>query len=270
LEQADGIDRNAGILQFAARLIESNFAEGIDAGRQNQNGFAAFDFRHAVGGIGQRVKEIGFGKIGKAERAQALVEHLLVIGEIGNDSGAEIVADEGDVIIRLHRVDECAGGLERVVPVGAAVPLETLAEFDDHGYSHGRLADGKFLDGLRNVVYEDAEDGARQVGNKIVFVIHHRDVDGDEIGLGRKSGGRGTGIPVLWPWRQFGWNLRKIFRGAGLGGRGSGGGGRGRGGRRVAHRWAAGPRDRFAANRTGTFLREQNGQQSQQDRERGE
>ena len=51
LQDSDGVNRHAGLLQTLARLVVSELAEGVDARRDEQNGFAAFDFLHAVCGV---------------------------------------------------------------------------------------------------------------------------------------------------------------------------------------------------------------------------
>ena len=58
LQQADGVDGHAGVLNRGAGLVVGQFAEGVDAGGDQQNRLAAFDILHALRGVDQGVVQV--------------------------------------------------------------------------------------------------------------------------------------------------------------------------------------------------------------------
>ncbi len=160
LHQADGVDGHAGVLQDLAGLVEGELAEGVDAGGDQHDGLAAFDVLHAIGGVGEGVEQVRFGEGRDAQPLHGFLRLALVGGEIGQDLRPHVVGHDGDVVLRLQRLEESVGGLQRLVPGLGPILLEQVAELDDHADGHRRFARGEVGDLLRDVVLEDAEVAA--------------------------------------------------------------------------------------------------------------
>ena len=96
------------------------------------------------------------------------------------------------------------------------VQLDTGAELDHHGDRHRRLTDGVLRDRLRDVVFEDAEVAARNLRNRVAFVVEHRDVDVDDAGVGLETDvGRAFSFALLLSFEGIFGRLPGLSAGAG-------------------------------------------------------
>ena len=86
--------------------------------------------------------------------------------------------------------------------------LVSIAELNDQTDSHGRFTGIEAGNLLRNIVFQDPEILPRNIRNEMAFVVQHRHVYVDDIGLHfetRRAFGK-VGFVLV----EFGWNLGKI------------------------------------------------------------
>ena len=188
MHEADGVNRHAAFLNGAARFIEGELAEGVDAGGDQENGFASFDGLHAVDGVGERIIKVRLGETGEAQALKGVVGFGAVGGEIRKDLGFEVIGDDGEVVFGLEHLREGVGGLNGLIPGLAVDLLELVGEFDHHADGHGGFADGVADDLLRDVIFENAEVLFAELGDGMALAIEHGNVHGDGGGVGGEGG----------------------------------------------------------------------------------
>jgi len=128
---------------------------------------AAVDASDAIEGVVEGIELVGLAEGGDDEGLEGLADDLVIIGEIGEDVGAHVVGDYGDVVVGLEAAEEAVGGLLHVVDEGVGVGGE-LEEQDGGDGGFGK-ADG--LDLLLNSVFDDEEVRGLEVGNEFVGLV---------------------------------------------------------------------------------------------------
>ncbi len=170
---------------------------------------------------------------------------VLVVGEVGEDVGAEVVGDDGDVVVGTQRTEEVVGGVLHVVDEVVAVG----GELEQHDGGDGGLGDADAGDGLGDAVFEDEEVVGFEAGDELVGLVEDDvdvevddgDVDAEGVGfvvgvldLGLGGGGGGGGgssasfffLRMMVPLSVWGPASRAGVAGVCLGGFGLLGGGR--------------------------------------------
>src|SRR5204863_4129062 len=103
------------------------------------------------------------------------------------------VGDDRDEVLGLQRARKSPYQLHRLEPGGSVELLELVAELDHHGDGERRLAHIDGLDALRNAVFEDPEIARGNPGDEVALVVHHRDVEGYDVDIGREGSLRSLG-----------------------------------------------------------------------------
>ena len=195
---------------FGENFVEGELGEGVTAGADEDDVFAAFDAAGAVEGFVEGVEDVGVGEAGDDERLERLGDEFLVVGEVGEDMGLEIVGDDGDVVIFAQGLEEGVGGVLHVADEVVAVG----SEFEQHDGGDGGLGDAEAGDGLGDAVLEDEEVSGLEAGDELMGLVEDDagvnvddgDVDTERIGgvvgvldFGSFGGG--------WGWRLVGVRL---------------------------------------------------------------
>ena len=150
----DGEDGDVGGgLDLGENLVEGELGEGVAAGADEDDVLAAFDAAGAVEGLVEGVEEVGVGESGDGEGHQGLGDDVLVVGEVGEDVGVEVIGHDGDVVVGAQGMEEAEGGVAHVVDEVAAVG----GELEQHDGGDGGLGDADGVDLLRDAVFEDEE-----------------------------------------------------------------------------------------------------------------
>ena len=146
---ADGEDGDVGRgFYFGENFVEGELGEGVAAGADEDDVFAALDAAGAVEGFVEGVEDVGVGEAGDDERLERLGDELFVVGEVGEDMGFEVVGDDGDVVIFAQGLEEGVGGVLHVADEVVAVG----SEFEQHDGGDGCLGDAEAGDGLGDAV----------------------------------------------------------------------------------------------------------------------
>ncbi len=83
-------------------------------------------------------------------------DELLVVGEVGEDVGVEVVGHDGDVVVGAQGVEEAGGGVAHVVDGDPGV----RGELEQHDGRDRRLHDAERIDLLLDAVFEHQEVGS--------------------------------------------------------------------------------------------------------------
>ncbi len=170
---ADGEDGDVGSgLDLGEDLVEGDLGEGVAAGADEDDVLAAFDAAGAVEGLVEGVEEVGVGEAGDDERTDGLADGVLVVGEVGEDVGTEVVGDNGDVVIGTERTEEAVGGVLHVADEVVAV----RGELKQHDGGDGGLGRADAGDGLWDTVLEDLEVLGLEAGDELAGLVED-DVD---------------------------------------------------------------------------------------------
>ncbi len=139
-------------------------------------------------------------------------------GEIAENLRLHVVGDHGDIVFRLQRLQEAIGSLQGLIPALGPILLVKIAEFDDHGDGHGRLAHAEAGDLLWNVVLQHPEVAAGNTRDEAALVVEHRGVHGyrHNVTAERQVGGRLLARLGLELRRNLG-EVLVFFRGWGIG-----------------------------------------------------
>ena len=187
---ADGEDGDvlAG-LDLGEDLVEGEFGEGVAAGADENDVLAALDAGDAVQGLVEGVEEVGVGEGGDDEGLEGLGDRVLVVREVAEDVGAEIVGHDGYVVIGTQRTEEVVGGglhvVDEVVAVGG--------ELEQHDGGDGCLGEADAGDGLWDTVFKDKEVVGLEAGDELVGLVE------DDVGVDVDDGdvdAEGVGIAV--------------------------------------------------------------------------
>src|SRR5262245_14864943 len=191
LARAEHVDRHPGILDDLSRLVEIDLAECVEAGSDEEDRRARVDFvkpgvvrlvvlvgvlavfqNHRVSLAAaqdelQGVEHVAFGesRVVADEQTDRLHEFALVVGEIDQRSGADVVSDDRDEIFRLYKpVDEFiswakdfdAPGFEKPARAGAE-DVNQLAVFQQQHHRHRGFGRGEVFDLLFYAVFINLE-----------------------------------------------------------------------------------------------------------------
>ena len=197
---ANGEDRDVGCgFDLGEDLIESELGERVAAGANEDDVLAAFDAAGAVESLVEGVKHIGIGEAGDDEGLKRLGDEILIVGEVVEDVGFEIVRDNSDVVVGAESLEEAVGRVAHVVDEIVAVG----SELQQHDGSDGRLGGTDAGEGLGNAVFEDEEVARFETGDELVGLVEddvdveidHGDVDAERVvgAAGVFDGGLGRG-----------------------------------------------------------------------------
>ncbi len=181
VDEGAGADREDGDVgcgfDLGEDFVEGEFREGVAAGADEDDVFSAFDAGGSVEGFVEGVEEVGVGEAGEGEGLEALAEDFLVVGEVVEDVGVEVVGDDGDVVVGAERAVEGGGGVLHVADDVVAVG----GEFEEHDGGDGSLGGPDGGDGLGDAVFEDLEVAGFEAGDELVgFVEDDVDVEVDD------------------------------------------------------------------------------------------
>ena len=170
---ADGEDGDVrGGLDLRQYLVEGNLGESVAACANEDDVLATFDAAGAIERLVEGVEHVGIGEARDHQGADGLADGILVVGEVGEDVGAEVVGDDGDVVIGTERTEEDVGGVLHVADEVVAVGGE-LEQLDG---SNGSLSHANAGDGLGDAVFEDEEVGSFEARDELVGLVEN-DVD---------------------------------------------------------------------------------------------
>src|SRR5262245_61610921 len=225
IARAEDVDRHPRIFDDLSRLVEIDLAESVEAGSDEQNRRARVDFvkpgvfrlvvlvgvlavfqNHRVTFAAaqdelQSVEHVAFGesRVVADEQTDRLHEFALVVGEIDQRCGADVVSDDGDEIFRLYKpVDEFisrakdfyAPGFEK--SAGAlAEKINQLAVFQQKHHCHRGFGRGEVFDLLFYAVFINLEMFLLQSLDDAagLFVVDDR-FDVDHVSADGDCGGR--------------------------------------------------------------------------------
>ena len=116
-----------------------------------------------------------------------LGDGLLVVGEVGEDVGAQVVGDDGDVVVGAQGAEEADGGVLHVVDEVVGVG----GELEQHDGGDGGLGHADAGDLLLDAVFEDEEVAGLEAGDELVGLVEDDvdvevddgDVDAEGVGL---------------------------------------------------------------------------------------
>ncbi len=181
VEHGSGADgKNGDVLcsfDLGVDLVEGELGEGVSARTDKDDVLAPFDAAGAIEGLVEGVEEIGVGEAGDHQRLKGLADEVLIVGEVGENVGAEVIGDDGDVVVFAQRPEEGEGGVAHIVDQVVAVG----GELKQHNGSNGRLGGADAGDGLGYTVFEDEEVVGLEARDKLVrFVEDDVGVDVDD------------------------------------------------------------------------------------------
>lgn len=185
---ADGEDGDVlGGFNFGQHLVEGELRECVAARSDEDDVLAAFDSAGAVEGLVEGVEHVGVGEARDDERGERLGDELFVVGEVGEDVGAQVVGDDGDVVIGTQRAEEAVGGVPHVVDEVVAIG----GELEQHDGGDGGLRGADAGDGLGDSVFKDEEVVGLEAGDELVSLVeddagvdvYDGDVDAEGEGL---------------------------------------------------------------------------------------
>ncbi len=178
-----------GGFHFGEDLVEGELGEGVAAGADEDDVLSAFDAAGAVEGLVEGIEDVGVGETGDDERRERLGDELFVVGEVGEDVGAKVVGDDGDVVIGTQCAEETVGGVAHVVDEVVAVG----GELEQHDGGDGGLGGADAGDGLGDAVFEDQEVVGLEAGDELVGLVE------DDVGVDVDDGdvdAEGEGLVV--------------------------------------------------------------------------
>ncbi len=154
------------------------------------------------------VEEVGIGEAGDDKRGERIADDLLVVGEVGQDVSAEIVGDNGDVVVRTQGVEEAEGRVLHVADEVVAVG----GELEQHDRRDRSLGHADICDLLGNSILEDEEVACLEAGHELVsFIENDIDVEVDDGNVDAKRVGFVIGILNLWLRRGYGRRRRCLL-----------------------------------------------------------
>jgi hypothetical protein len=197
---ANGEDGDVGSgFDLGEDLVEGELGEGVAASADENDVLSAFDAAGAVEGLVEGVEDVGFREAGDGEGLKRLGDEVLVVGEVVEDVGLEVVGDDGDVVVGAQRLEEAVGGVLHVVDEVVAVG----SELQQHDGGDGRLGGADAGEGLGDAVFENEEVARFEAGDELVGLVEddvdvevdHGDVDAERVvgAAGVFDGGLGRG-----------------------------------------------------------------------------
>ena len=122
---------------------------------------------------------------------ERLGDQILVVREVGQDVGSEIVSNDRDVVVLAERAEEVIGGCPHVVNEVVAVS----GELKQHDCGYGGLGQADTGNGLRDAVFKDEEVIGFQSGDELVgFVEDNIGVDVDDGDVDAEGVGVAVGV----------------------------------------------------------------------------
>ena len=202
----DGEDGDVGGgLDLGENLIEGDARESVAASADEDDVLASFDTGDAIEGFVEGVKGIGVRKARDLEGVEGLGDSFLVVGEVSEDVGAEIVGDDGDVVVGAEGAEEAGGGVlhvaDEVVGVGG--------KLKEHHGGDGSLGHADACNLLLDSVFENEEVSSFEARDELVGLVEDNvdvNIDDGDVDAERKglvvgvfdfwfcSGGRGRGF----------------------------------------------------------------------------
>jgi hypothetical protein len=205
---ADGKDGDVlGGFDLGENLVEGEFREGVATGGDEDDVLAAFNSAAAIEGLVEGVEEVGLGPGGDDEGLEGLGDGVLVVGEVGEDVGMEVVCHDRDEVIGTQRTEEIVGGVLHIVDEVVAVG----GELEQHDGGDGGLGDADAGDGLGDAVFEDQEIVGFEAGDELVGLVE------DDVGVDVDDGdvdAEGVGFVVgILDFRldRGGWGRGRLF-----------------------------------------------------------
>ena len=99
-------------LTFFMILSQRKLAEGVDAGRYQDDVLLAFHAVQAIERVVESVEDIGLGESRNAQLVQRAVDRLLVLREVHQNVRLHVVIRHRDPVVLLQRVRERVRGLQ--------------------------------------------------------------------------------------------------------------------------------------------------------------
>jgi len=173
----DGEDGDiGGFADLVEHLVEGELGEGVAAGGDDDDVLLAVNTADAVKAFVKSVEEVALAEAGDAELVNVLHELAFVLGEVGDDLGAQVEGHQSDVVLRTKLRDEAEGGVAHVIDV----VVIGSGELADHKRCDGSFHALEADDLLLLAVFVDAEVGRLEAGNELVGLFEENAyVDGD-------------------------------------------------------------------------------------------
>src|SRR2546426_176282 len=174
---ADAIDGYVGLTNLLNGLVQRVFAEGIQAGGKQQDGFLSLDALQPVQRVQQSVKNVRLTKPGKVQVRDCVFDFFLVLGEIHFDAGLEIERHQRNPVFLVQVVDKIVRRVQRLT---REIAVADLAEFHQDNHGDGRIRGSEIGDRLRHAVLENAEVFFFQAGDDVPVLRGGYNVHGDD------------------------------------------------------------------------------------------
>ena len=94
------------VLNLLHNLVQSEFAESVDPGRNQNDVFLSLDAIKPVQRVVERIEQVRFRETGNPYLIQSPKHGLLVLREVHYDMGLHVVVLHCDPVILLQRVGE--------------------------------------------------------------------------------------------------------------------------------------------------------------------
>ncbi len=205
---ADGEDGDVGRgPNLGEHLVEGKFGEGVAAGSNEDDVLSAFDAAGAVERLVECVEHVGVGKARDGERVNTLRNDLLVVGEVREYVGLEVVGHDRDVVVWSQRVKETDRGIAHVVDDIPGVG----GELEQHDRGDWGLSDADSVDLLLDAIFQNQEVSTLKAGDELVSLVEdHADIEIDERHV--NPDGEGSTIGILDFWLFGGGRWRRLVR----------------------------------------------------------
>ena len=166
--RGDGEDGDVGSgFDLSEDFVEGEFGEGVAPRTDEDDVFSAFDTAGAIECFVEGVEEVGVGESGNLEGLEGLGDEILVVGEVGEDVGAQVVGDDGDIVFGPEGLEEGVGGVLHVVDEVVAIGCE----LQEHDCGDGRLGGSDAGDDLGDSILDDTEVLSLEAGYELVGLI---------------------------------------------------------------------------------------------------
>ena len=170
---SNGEDGDVGsCLDLGKHRVESDLGESVTSRADENDVFLTFDAADAIERLVECVEHIGVGETGDGEGLERFGDDAFIVGKVGEDVGAQIVCDDGDVVVGAQGLEEGIGGVLHLVDEVIAVG----GELKQHDSSDGLLSNVDAGDGLRYSVFKYEEVAGHQSGDELMGLVED-DID---------------------------------------------------------------------------------------------
>ena len=151
--------------------------KGVHAAREQKDGFLAFDVFEPLGGLNQRIEDVGFAETREIEVVNGVADFVLVLRKVHLDACFHIEGLESNPVFLLQVREK---GVGPISGVSGEPAVSISAKLHEHDHGDGRVGGSKIANRLGHAFVENAEVFFLEVGNEIPVLRGGHHVEGHD------------------------------------------------------------------------------------------